>query len=45
MADEILFCSDLGRTLLGMNGSYGAGVLEGLVHFLPHTQKWLQETS
>jgi sucrose-6F-phosphate phosphohydrolase len=30
--------------LLGMNGNYSAGVLEGLVHFLPHTKKWLEET-
>ncbi len=29
--------------LLGMNGNYSAGVLEGLVHFLPHTLEWLQE--
>lgn len=28
--------------LLGMNGNYSAGVLEGLVHFLPHTRAWLQ---
>lgn len=28
--------------LLGMNGNYSAGVLEGLVHFLPHTLDWLQ---
>jgi HAD superfamily hydrolase (TIGR01484 family) len=31
--------------LLGMNGNYSAGVLEGLVHFLPHTLKWLEEAS
>ena len=29
--------------LLGMNGNYSAGVLEGLVHFLPHTRNWLEE--
>ncbi|MGD8567849.1 MAG: HAD-IIB family hydrolase [Gammaproteobacteria bacterium] len=28
--------------LLGMNGNYAAGVLEGLVHFLPHTRDWLE---
>lgn len=28
--------------LLGMNGNYAAGVLEGLVHFLPDTLEWLQ---
>lgn len=28
--------------LLGMNGNYSAGVLEGLVYFLPHTIGWLQ---
>jgi hypothetical protein len=30
--------------LLGMNGNYSAGVLEGVVHFLPHTLGWLQGT-
>jgi hypothetical protein len=28
--------------LLGMNGNYAAGVLEGLVHHLPHTRAWLE---
>ncbi len=28
--------------LFGMNGNYTAGVLEGLVHFLPHTLDWLK---
>jgi sucrose-6F-phosphate phosphohydrolase len=27
--------------LLGMNGNYAAGVLEGLVHFLPQVANWL----
>lgn len=27
--------------LLGMNGNYAAGVLEGLVHFLPEASEWL----
>ncbi len=27
--------------LLGMNGNYAAGVLEGLVHFFPETAHWL----
>ncbi len=31
--------------LLGMNGNYTAGVLEGLAHFLPFTQDWLQDAS
>lgn len=26
---------------LGMNGNYAAGVLEGVVHFLPETLRWL----
>ena len=26
---------------LGMNGNYAAGILEGLVHFLPETSEWL----
>jgi len=28
--------------LLGMNGNYSAGVLEGVVHFIPQTAKWLE---
>lgn len=28
---------------LGMNGNYSAGVLEGLVHFFPQTEKWIRE--
>jgi hypothetical protein len=31
--------------LLGMNGNYTAGVLEGLTHFLPHTLDWLSDAS
>ena len=27
---------------LGMNGNYAAGVLEGLVHFIPRTRGWLE---
>ena len=27
--------------LLGMNGNYASGILEGLVHFLPETREWL----
>ncbi|MGD8558236.1 MAG: HAD-IIB family hydrolase [Gammaproteobacteria bacterium] len=27
---------------LGMNGNYAAGVLEGLVHFIPRTREWLE---
>ena len=27
---------------LDMNGNYSAGVLEGLVHFLPETCRWLE---
>lgn len=26
---------------LGMNGNYAAGILEGLVHFMPETANWL----
>lgn len=28
--------------LAGMNGNYAAGILEGLVHFVPETQAWLK---
>ena len=27
--------------LAGMNGCYGAGILEGVMHFLPETRNWL----
>jgi HAD superfamily hydrolase (TIGR01484 family) len=27
--------------LLGMNGNYSAGILEGVVHFIPATRDWL----
>ncbi len=30
---------------LGMNGNYGAGVLEGLAHFLPETAAWMATAS
>jgi sucrose-6F-phosphate phosphohydrolase len=30
-------------TLLGMNGNYSAGILEGCVHYLPHTLAWIEE--
>lgn len=26
---------------LGLNGNYAAGILEGVVHYLPHTQEWM----
>lgn len=28
---------------LGMNGCYAAGVLEGLAHFIPDAEKWLED--
>ena len=31
-----------GGGLLGMNGNYSAGVLEGIVHFIPRTEAWLE---
>jgi hypothetical protein len=27
--------------LLGMNGNYSAGILEGLVHYHPETKDWI----
>jgi hypothetical protein len=27
---------------MGLNGNYAAGVIEGLVHFLPHARRWLE---
>jgi len=27
--------------LFGMNGNYSAGILEGVVHFIPSTRRWL----
>ena len=32
-----------GGGLLGMNGNYSAGVLEGIVHFIPQTEAWLEQ--
>lgn len=29
--------------LLGMNGNYSAGILEGVVHFIPATRDWLTQ--
>ncbi len=29
-----------GGNFMGMNGNYSAGILEGITHFLPHTQAW-----
>lgn len=28
--------------LLGMNGNYAAGILEGIVHFIPEARSWLE---
>lgn len=28
---------------LGMNGNYSAGILEGVVHYLPQTRTWIEE--
>ncbi len=30
---------------LGMNGNYCAGLLEGLVHFQPHTLTWMEQNN
>jgi HAD superfamily hydrolase (TIGR01484 family) len=30
---------------MGMNGNYSAGILEGVVHFLPRTRAWLEENA
>ena len=27
---------------LGMNGNYSAGILEGIVHYYPDTQRWIE---
>jgi hypothetical protein len=45
MADEVCSVRTWTERCWGMNGNYSAGVLEGLVHFLPHMRKWLEETS
>ncbi|MBV5262002.1 haloacid dehalogenase [Synechococcus moorigangaii CMS01] len=29
---------------LGMNGNYSAGILEGILHYFPHYQNWLDAT-
>jgi hypothetical protein len=30
---------------LNMNGNYGAGIIEGFVHYIPEAEQWLQEES
>jgi hypothetical protein len=30
-------------TLPGMNGNYTAGVLEGVLHYIPEAARWLEE--
>lgn len=37
-----LYCARGG--LLGMNGNYSAGILEGVTHFIPATRAWLDLT-
>lgn len=32
----------LAKGMHGMNGCYAAGILEGLVHFIPETREWLE---
>jgi HAD superfamily hydrolase (TIGR01484 family) len=32
-------------TLLGMNGNYSAGILEGCIHYMPATLAWIGEES
>lgn len=27
---------------MGMNGNYSAGILEGVAHYLPHTEQWMK---
>ncbi len=39
-AEKSLYIAQGG--LFGINGNYSAGVLEGLAHFLPETQPWMQ---
>ena len=39
-AEDSLYLAQGG--LLGMNGNYSAGVLEGLVHFIPGARTWLE---
>ncbi|MFZ4666042.1 MAG: haloacid dehalogenase, partial [Prochlorotrichaceae cyanobacterium] len=28
---------------LGMNGNYSAGILEGIAHYHPDTQQWMEQ--
>ena len=37
---DTLYCAKGG--FLGMNGNYSAGVIEGLVHFIPQAIQWLE---
>lgn len=37
---ETLYCAQ--GNYLGMNGNYSAGILEGIVHYLPETENWFR---
>ena len=37
--EETLYCASGGY--LGMNGNYSAGILEGVIHYMPNAKGWL----
>jgi hydroxymethylpyrimidine pyrophosphatase-like HAD family hydrolase len=41
--EEYLYVAKGG--LLGMNGNYSAGMLEGIAHYHPHITDWLSDTA
>ena len=41
--EEYLYVAEGG--VLGMNGNYSAGMLEGIAHYHPHITDWLSESA
>jgi len=38
--DETLYLAQ--GNFMGMNGNYSAGILEGVVHYIPQTENWIR---
>jgi len=38
---DSLYCAT-GSSYLGMNGNYSAGILEGVIHYIPGVKEWLK---
>jgi HAD superfamily hydrolase (TIGR01484 family) len=40
LTEDALYLAQGG--FMGMNGNYSAGILEGIAHYLPYTQQWME---